>query len=395
MSNVDRIEELLKYWENKCAIIKTGDGLLKERPFVLPERPFNYAHKFRRYLFDCGTDGFVNHIIDNRFIITEDGQKVASALLGPLELAPLMITAWMRSSKCAYQLPQDLRKIMEAADIAELTWGDLIWPFSSFAIKVERPEPADKTLYDTMLVYRLDPKIVPLDLKSETFVIIMLSPVLEETVSFHAECLERLRKFDSRKKNKKEEERARRINARNFLSWMDGEEKQLKDLKTSGVGYFAVSLDPSSPITTAATECCFKSNHMMADTEKWRLSCEEALKTLAGLLAFVNHVPVKRELNFKKATAPVQKGKEEERPICNETNICELGVTNFFTEKQATQMLTRIASGRLGTVKCTHVRRAHVRTLHRGTDTEKTVLVRSSVVNQNGSVAVGSLRVFG
>ena len=71
---------------------------------------------------------------------------------------PYELFQWNRASRRAFHLPHSLEAMLAAAELPDMTWDDVLWPFESFIVTVEKPivvhHPLDgtKQKFDTILV---------------------------------------------------------------------------------------------------------------------------------------------------------------------------------------------------------------------------------------------------
>ena len=77
------------------------------------------------------------------------------------ELFPYELFKWNRNSRRVFHLPTSLKTLLETADLPNVTWDDILWPFDSFIVTIEEPitiNYPDKRIikFDTIMVTKTD-----------------------------------------------------------------------------------------------------------------------------------------------------------------------------------------------------------------------------------------------
>ena len=73
------------------------------------------------------------------------------------ELFPYELFKWNRNSRRVFHLPTSLKTLLETANLPNITWDDILWPFDSFIVTIEEPitiNYPDKRIikFDTIMV---------------------------------------------------------------------------------------------------------------------------------------------------------------------------------------------------------------------------------------------------
>lgn len=138
---VQLLENALRAWEDLQLIneaylrysIHSGDRKSQD---LLP--PFKHWRQLRRHLLMSPTQGF-DH---SRFCLLEDANEGDSLYAGTgafYNEVPLQMASWLSSSRRVFTLSDELVQRFLAADYSNYTWSDLLWPFDSFFITIEKP----------------------------------------------------------------------------------------------------------------------------------------------------------------------------------------------------------------------------------------------------------------
>lgn len=77
------------------------------------------------------------------------------------ELFPYELFNWNRNSRRVFHLPISLKTLLETAELPNVTWDDILWPFDSFIVTIEEPitiNYPDKRIikFDTIMVTKTD-----------------------------------------------------------------------------------------------------------------------------------------------------------------------------------------------------------------------------------------------
>lgn len=66
-------------------------------------------------------------------------ESVAAKQLNFYENFPRELFQWNRTSRRVFHLPHSLEVMLASAEFPDMVWGDILWPFDSFIITVEKP----------------------------------------------------------------------------------------------------------------------------------------------------------------------------------------------------------------------------------------------------------------
>lgn len=75
---------------------------------------------------------------------------------------PMELFQWNRCSRRAFHIPHSLEAMLAAAEFPEMRWDDVLWPFESFVITIEKPVVVEHPIdgnqqpFDTILVSRFN-----------------------------------------------------------------------------------------------------------------------------------------------------------------------------------------------------------------------------------------------
>ncbi len=150
----------------------------------------NWQHNYFAYEFAVAMMRNKGEATDQESLVSKNGHRLAQAILDnrvqalvpeewrPSErLArqnsvggrlythygtfPLELFKWNRCSRRVYHLPHQLEALLASATLPEIRWCDVMWPFESFIITLERPvqtlHPGGfYELIDTLLVTKAD-----------------------------------------------------------------------------------------------------------------------------------------------------------------------------------------------------------------------------------------------
>src|SRR3989344_2770685 len=155
MAHVRRLEQLLRYWEDRCFILKQiliqYAGTQNQQQ--LPELgPLDHAPTFRRHLLESldvpfDADRFRGSTAIYRALLDYAGSTVANA--------PGALFAWTKHSRRVYQMSAELEQLLLVTSLKEITWADVPWPFPSFAVSLNTAiYSASGAPYDFLLISR-------------------------------------------------------------------------------------------------------------------------------------------------------------------------------------------------------------------------------------------------
>ena len=150
MEMIDRLEQVLVRWETICFLLncewKMVSALQQKRMLpigALESGPAIYAPEFRRYLLETTSD-----VIDQRFM----GSSFVQGSNASWASFPAEILAWTKQSRRVFQLSEELNMLLSLTALDGIIWSEVPWPFSSFAITLEKPIVDHRNIeYDCML----------------------------------------------------------------------------------------------------------------------------------------------------------------------------------------------------------------------------------------------------
>ncbi|MFA6131671.1 MAG: hypothetical protein WC702_01190 [Patescibacteria group bacterium] len=142
----ERIEQALAYWEDICVLerhLAMLEALRKKKKFE-PKGPLKYLG-FRQVLEEGLGWSF-------EFLYEGDRKSLQA-----MKLLPLMIYAWMYSSKRVFRMSSKTidELLREDHRPPPCTWGEFPWPFEAFVVSFETPlhlRPEADGSYDTLIV---------------------------------------------------------------------------------------------------------------------------------------------------------------------------------------------------------------------------------------------------
>lgn len=135
---VDYLDKALRAWEDYWYLVNLGlthRNALGLAPLCSRERAaLNFA-RFRRFLLHLNQQTSVDY---EPFLSPSDSPVEAVGDI-MLNVTPVIIGEWCRSSRRVYGLSAELQAILEVTSLAGIRWSDVAFPFPSFALRLERP----------------------------------------------------------------------------------------------------------------------------------------------------------------------------------------------------------------------------------------------------------------
>lgn len=81
------------------------------------------------------------------YLMPEDMRPCGAEKLRNYQAFPYELLRWNRTSRRVFHLPHSLEAMLAAAELPDMRWSDVLWPFESFIISLEKPlimaHPAD------------------------------------------------------------------------------------------------------------------------------------------------------------------------------------------------------------------------------------------------------------
>jgi len=143
------LEGYLLAWEKSCELynvkskIEIACGAVPRCPITGPVANWR---SLRTDLLDISSNIFPSE----KYQGDENHQK----LFGPIGIAPYIIAEWTRSSRRIFTLDGALQDLLACTSLERTCWGDVTWPFDSFAVELANPIEESGELYDTIVVTR-------------------------------------------------------------------------------------------------------------------------------------------------------------------------------------------------------------------------------------------------
>ncbi len=144
---IDRLEQALKVWEDMMfATACAGEARIQlEGGSTRLFGAFKYWKELRDYLIRFRGEQFDVE----RFCLGRGPEG------GAFDSFPCSLAAWTAFSRVAYHLTPQLQVCLELTPLDNLYWKDVPWPFTAFAILLDRPLPtAHGDMCDILLVSR-------------------------------------------------------------------------------------------------------------------------------------------------------------------------------------------------------------------------------------------------
>jgi hypothetical protein len=138
---IQLLDNALRAWEDLQLIneaylrYRTHMGERKSQD-LLP--PFKYWRQLRKQLLMASTQGFDF----TRFCHLEDPSEGDFLYAGTecfFNEVPLQVASWITSPRRVFTLSEDMVQRFISADYSNYNWSDLLWPFDSFFINLEKP----------------------------------------------------------------------------------------------------------------------------------------------------------------------------------------------------------------------------------------------------------------
>src|SRR3989344_2041735 len=152
------LDRALSVWEDKCcfyhflstlqrrpglilALKSTADGSEVDVSCPL-EGPIVHWQDFRPALLTCLTPKerhgeLQQSVLDHKRFM--GGGEVRGYLHGPIGELPQLLWEWSCSSRRIYAVRPELQMVLAATSLHRITWGDIVLPFDSFGIELQKP----------------------------------------------------------------------------------------------------------------------------------------------------------------------------------------------------------------------------------------------------------------
>lgn len=170
IKSVDRLEQGLRLWEDHCFFyrklvklvqLRPGGVDLSSRSGLSPREvgqlnigPFAHSEGFRKFL--------LNSVHERSSFDYEKyvGPSRVEELLGAKSYLPVVLWAWTQTSRRVYRVSRELQLLLGVTSLNDVTWGELHFPFASFAIALEDPlsDEVSGETYDLLLVSTINKK---------------------------------------------------------------------------------------------------------------------------------------------------------------------------------------------------------------------------------------------
>jgi len=149
---MNRLEELLRIWENTFFVdsVLTREGLLTQDKVVVPHTgPLKHWRSLRAHLLEVGGGAVYDQ---ERFSLSD---PLLKKVYSEHASFPHFLAEWTRSSRRVFHLTEELQALLLAMSLGEMRWTDILLPFDSFMITLERPILCGVEPFDAMLVVRI------------------------------------------------------------------------------------------------------------------------------------------------------------------------------------------------------------------------------------------------
>ena len=378
---VYRLEQGLRTWEDLCLMHRAiANGLHRVEADHIPlAGPIVHSHEFRTHLLnDRGREAS-----DERFVGAKEHWRALQTSLGGYFQLPVALTAWTRFSRRVFHLTSELQVLLNAVSIDTLSWGEILWPFNSFAVTLERPiRNPTGTEYDCVVFYRVALADGEKDTgKTALFFLLLPRKLADQKLlsGFDRDMLRTaIRRHDPRK-------------VRSVMARVNGE-KRLFDLDAA-----CFSLDTSDAqtvVTTPVTEMRFGAWDGYPRQADGRMThWDEAARIVVGLSVYLTTLPSSSPHRSRWVPLP-KSGRLDPRAIVNEAEVCTVSSVFTLTSEER-EVFGR--TGAAGHELSTHFRRGHWRRrAGEGDDPSapKVIMVRPTLVRGDrlppGSVPGGT-----
>ena len=153
ITTVHRLEQALCLWEEMCLTMNVGARLLMalgQSSKVPLTGPVVHWQEFRHYLLEALKHDTFDH---EHFIGDEQVTRITKLSGSFLAYLPQALASWTRSSRRVYHVSEELQHLLHVTSLDGVMWGDVSWPFASFAILLDAPILDQKgNKYDFILV---------------------------------------------------------------------------------------------------------------------------------------------------------------------------------------------------------------------------------------------------
>ncbi len=149
---IDRLETAVSIWEDNMAFYYLDHEIRKvkgETPLLQDIYPAVNSLTFRDDLLGIGTMSPEEvATLSDKYMTHETVSKLH--ILGYL---PAEVVRWTFSSRRVYAVDTELMCLLNTTSLGNITWGELCWPFDTFALSFEEPiKDEDGNAFDFLLV---------------------------------------------------------------------------------------------------------------------------------------------------------------------------------------------------------------------------------------------------
>ncbi|MFA5184971.1 MAG: hypothetical protein WC551_00590 [Patescibacteria group bacterium] len=152
---VHRLEQALCVWEDFSYLSRLRHEISRisgSTPAFPLAGPIANYHRFRQFLLSLGDASSLANL--EKFYEIFIGPRDFERAYGCLQLLPAFILAWTMNSRRVFSLSGDLQRLLAATSLEDVTFGEIPYPFNSFAVSLETPIiGADGAEFD-FLVFR-------------------------------------------------------------------------------------------------------------------------------------------------------------------------------------------------------------------------------------------------
>ena len=155
---IESIEAALGFWEDffflgRMHLIGQRNGAFD---FDENTGALAYSDNFRTALLESRQSGEMDmQMFGSQFGRVEGASKETKKRGTALDALALAVFNWSKSSRRVFHLPADLVFLLQHTSLHNLTWGEIAWPFESFAVTLEEPIVAMGNELDCFVVHPL------------------------------------------------------------------------------------------------------------------------------------------------------------------------------------------------------------------------------------------------
>lgn len=145
---VERMEKCLRAWEDfwfLVGVMNTVCSSIGKLPLCRNEGAVVHASNLRKKLLKSRQEPMnVSH-----FLPPKDWELSQHALPS----LPIFLSSWCLHSRRVYYATEELQAVLNATSLEGVMWGDFVFPFSSYAVNLQRPLIAkDGNRFDFIMV---------------------------------------------------------------------------------------------------------------------------------------------------------------------------------------------------------------------------------------------------